>query len=322
MSGMKKKRIELRLWLRRIGLGLLLPFTMVNVPQAASMQQQTFATPESAVEALVAANRSSQAVQLLHILGPHSAKLIFSGDFVADKNGRKKFVEAYDAAHKLEHQGEDRCILVVGAEAWPLPIPIIRKGSVWRFDTAAGEQEILNRRIGRNELSVIQVCRAYVEAQREFAEKNRHAGGRLEYARRLHSTRGKHDGLYWQTKPGEEASPLGPLIAAAEVEGYGARAVQENEPYHGYLYKIINSRSDKESSDARKSTVTNQMASSGYALIAFPAKFGDSGIMTFIINQDGIVYEKNFGPDTAKIARKITQYHPDSTWKIYQSTTQ
>lgn len=316
MRGIKHTGRDLRLWWYRTGVGCIVVFFVTSTSHAAQVtrMQQTFATPEGAVEALIAANRDNQIVKLLRILGPYGEKLIFSGDAVADKEGRKKFLASYDAAHELESNGEDKRILVVGKEKWPLPIPIVHTGEVWRFDTAAGEQEILNRRIGRNELSVIHVCRAYVEAQREFAEENRQ-GGKPEYARRLHSTHGKHDGLYWRTKPGEKESPLGPLIAAAETEGYGEGAIQTKEPYHGYFYKILTRQGEKASGGARKYIIGDRMIN-GFALIAFPAKYGDSGVMTFIINQDGIVYEKNFGPQTTKVARQITQYNPDSTWRM------
>jgi len=318
MFGINKIRRELHLWIGRSGLGLIVLIFAASVSQdaqAARMKQKIFATPESAVDALIAANRNGQIAKLMNILGPDSEKLIFSGDSIADKQGRKKFLDGYDAAHKLEKNGEDRRILVVGQEEWPLPIPIVRTGGVWRFDSAAGAQEILNRRIGRNELNVIHVCRAYVEAQREFAEKGRQADGKFEYAQRLHSTRGKHNGLYWQTKAGEEKSPLGPLIAVAETEGYGEGAIQAKEPYHGYFYKILMQQGEKASGGARN-YITGSHMTNGFALIAFPAKYGDSGVMTFIINQDGIVYEKNLGPKTTKIASQIMQYNPDSTWKI------
>ena len=321
MTEMKKTRGGCRFWFRLTGVGFLVLFLVAGVSQtgqAARMQQKTFATPESAVDALIIANRNSQLAELQNILGPQSNKLIFSGDAVADKEGRKKFVKAYDAAHQLENNGEDRRILVVGPEKWPLPIPLVRRGEVWRFDTAAGELEILNRRIGRNELSVIRVCRAYVEAQREFAERSRREGRTVEYARKLHSAKGQHDGLFWQVKPGEEESPFGPLIAVAETEGYGEAAVQPREPYHGYYFKILTAQGEDASGGARKYVIDNRMIN-GFALIAFPAKYGDSGVMTFIINQDGIVYEKNLGPKTATIARRVVQYNPDATWKIYKS---
>ena len=317
----KKMRFDRHIWflqLGRMGLYFLVLFTTAGVSQtaqAAKLKQKTFVTPESAVESLVAVNNNYNGTKLVNILGPHSQRLVFSGDPVADKKGRKKFLDAYNVSHKIESDGDDRRILVVGKEEWPFPIPIVRSGGVWRFASVAGEQEILNRRIGRNELSVIQVCRAYVEAQREYAEQKLRVSGKLEYAPRLHSTQGKHDGLYWITKPGEEESPLGKFIASAEAEGYGEQVIQAREPYHGYFFKLLKKQGDNASGGARNYIIDNRMTI-GFALIAFPAKYGNSGVMTFIINQDGIVFEKNLGPRTANIARQIAQYDPDSTWKI------
>ena len=321
MTGIINLKDALRLWFGQMGRGCLFTLVLLTLAegaqtvQAARMQQQTFTTPESAVEALIAANQNNNTAKLLKILGPHSELLIFSGDAVADKAGRERFLAAYNAGHKLESNGEDRRTLVVGAEAWPMPIPLVRTGEVWRFDSAAGEQEILNRRIGRNELSVIQVCRAYVEAQREFAER-KHEGGKPVYARRFHSTWGKQDGLYWHAKPGQEESPLGPFIAAATAEGYGEGTIHHAmAPYHGYYYKILTRQGEHASGGTRNYLSSKRMVN-GFAVIAYPARYGDSGVMTFLINQDGIVYEKNLGPKTIKTARKITRYDPDSTWKI------
>jgi hypothetical protein len=320
MIGRKERRGALRPWFHRLELGLVILIFVAGVSPtalAARMRQMTFATPESAVDALIAANRNNQTEKLLHILGPHSGRLIFSGDLVADKQGRARFLRAYDAVHQLESNGENKRILVVGKEAWPLPIPIVRTDEGWRFDTLAGEQEILNRRIGRNELSVVHVCRAYVEAQREFAEIHQEAGGKPEYARQFRSTKGKHNGLYWQRKAGATESPLGPLIAAAEAEGYGEAALRAKRPYHGYFYKILTAQGEGAAGGARSYLIDNRMTN-GFALIAFPAKYGDSGVMTFMVNQDGIVYEKDLGPKTTRIAGQMRQYDLDATWKIYK----
>jgi len=281
---------------------------------AAGAQQETFSAPEKAVNALIAANRSGSTAALLKILGSESEKLISSGDPIADKTARNRFVAAYDVSHGLESRGADQVVLIVGKEHWPLPIPLVRTGNVWRFDTKAGEREILDRRIGRNELKVIEVCRTYVEAQREYAIEDRLGSGHLEYAQHLMSTSDKHDGLYWPTSAAEEQSPLGPLIAKARAAGYFAKD-NESRPFYGYYYKILTRQGPNAPGGAKDYVVDGHMTG-GLAMLAFPARYGDSGIMTFIVNQNGIVYQKDLGPATASIASNMTRFDPDATWKI------
>jgi len=285
----------------------------------AAIMQEVFATPEQAVDALVSATREDKTKDLLKILGPHAGHLIHSGDAVADRMGRGKFVAAYDAAHSLQDESGGKMILTVGQEEWPMPIPLVKTDNGWRFDAGAGEQEILDRRIGRNELNVAEVCRAYVEAQREFANQRFMAGGEHEYAQRLLSTKGKHDGLYWPTSDsGDKESPLGPLIAQADAEGYPGKAVlNQRAPYHGYYYKILKRQGPGATGGKMDYMVHGHMIG-GFALLAFPARYGDSGVMTFIVNQNGIVYEKNLGVQTTKLAANITQYDPDESWAIFQ----
>jgi len=275
---------------------------------AAGVQQRSFASPEAAVDALVAAARTDRTAELARLLGPEGKKLVASGDPVADKEGRAKFVAAYMKQHEISRTGDATATVIVGDEQWPLPIPIVRQGGAWRFDTKAGEQEILARRIGRNELNAIEVCRAYVDAQREYASKDRNNDGLLEYAQKFTSAKGKQDGLYWPVKPGEPESPIGALVASAHAEGY------KREPYHGYYYKILKGQGKGAPGGAYSYMAKNRMIG-GFALVAFPAQYGNSGIMTFIVNQDGVVYEKNLGPKTSSIARAITAFDPDSTWK-------
>jgi len=279
--------------------------------------EQSFAAPDEAVNALVAATRADDKGKLVKILGPLSEKLIHSGDKVADREGRDKFLAAYDKAHELEPNGDDRATLVVGDEEWPMPIPLVRSGEGWWFDTDAGDDEILNRRIGRNELNVIEVCRAYVDAQREFAAQHKLGDHKHEYAQRFVSTSGQHDGLYWQTAEGEAQSPLGPLIAAATAEGYNEKTLDKHTPYHGYFYKILTKQGPNSPSGAKDYFKDGHMTR-GFALIAFPARYGDSGVMTFIVNRHGIVFQKNFGPETAKIAGGITAFDPDSGWNVVE----
>lgn len=283
---------------------------------ATAVQQKTFATPAAAVDALITANRANNMRELLAVLGPEGTKLIHSGDAVADKGGRERFLAAYDEAHKLELEGQDKAILIVGKEEWPLPIPLVRQQASWLFDTRAGMEEILNRRVGHNELSVIEVCRAYVVAQRDYATKRLKPGGPSEYAQHFMSTDGQHNGLYWPVKPGEDESPLGPLIARARAAGYSPGTPHAKpRPYYGYYFRIL-TQQGKNAPGGAGNYVVNSHMTGGFALIAYPATHGDSGMMTFVVNQDGIVYQKNLGPATTRIAQRITQYDPDPSWQV------
>ncbi|HUC69438.1 MAG TPA: DUF2950 domain-containing protein [Stellaceae bacterium] len=275
--------------------------------------QKTFATPEQAVKALVDAVRSSDAKALHDILGPGSQKLLSSGDKVADAQARRKFVAEYDAANKLDSDGDDRRILSVGTDDWEFPFPIVKRGKVWTFDASAGAQEILDRRIGANELNAIEVVRAYVDAQREYAEKDRNGDGVLEYAQKFLSSPGKQDGLYWPAAPGEDESPIGPLMVRARVQGYSTTATRNRRPFYGYYYKILKGQGDAAKGGAYDYVVNGRMIG-GFALVAFPAQYGVSGVMSFIINQDDVVYQKDLGPDTAEIAEKMTLFNPDANW--------
>jgi hypothetical protein len=303
---------------RLLGLGALALATVLVQPglsrptDAATARQQAFASPERAAAALVAAARAGRPDELIRILGPDGRKLALSGDAVADQRGRERFVASYTMMHSIEPQGDDKAILVIGDEQWPFPIPIVRRAKLWHFDTKAGAEEILARRIGGDELNAIEVCRAYVDAQRDYAAKDRHADGLLEYAQKFGSSPGKRDGLYWPAKAGEEASPLGPLVASAHAEGYGGKGRQA--PYHGYYYKILK-RQGRDAPGGAHDYVAHGRMIGGFALVAFPARYGASGIMTFTVNQDGIVYEKNLGPDSARIARAMTAFNPDASWK-------
>jgi Protein of unknown function (DUF2950) len=277
-------------------------------------RQLHFPSAEQAVEELLAAVRADRLESLGRILGPQGAKLIRSGDPVADREGRERFVTAYDQAHRLEYQKRDHAVLYVGKEDWPLPIPLVSVGGTWRFDTKAGEQEILNRRVGRNELHVIETCRAYVEAQREYARLQAAAGAQAEYAQHFLSHPGQHDGLYWPVNAGEAESPLGPLVAQARAEGYGTEPrTGKRRPYYGYYYRILRRQGTHAPGGARDYLVGGRMIG-GFGLLAYPARYGDSGVMTFIVDQDGIVFQKNLGPRTAAIARAMEQYDPDSSW--------
>jgi hypothetical protein len=282
---------------------------------AAYAAQKQFDSPGQAVDALIAAVRSGRTEDLITIFGPEGKALVESGDAVADKNGRARFVASYDQGHSLAKQPDGRVTLILGKDRWPFPIPLAKRGNAWRFDTAAGAEEILDRRIGRNELSAIEVCRAYVDAQREYSSKDRNHDGLREYAQHFTSHPNQHDGLYWPAKPGEEPSPMGALVARARDEGYehvGTRT--KREPYHGYYYRILKRQGSHAPDGAHDYIVNNHMIG-GFALVAFPAQYGASGVMTFIVNQDGVVYQKNLGPNTEKIARQMKEYDPDPGWK-------
>jgi hypothetical protein len=240
---------------------------------------------------------------------------MFSGDAVADKQRRERFLAAYNEKNSIASEGENR-IITIGNSAWPFPIPLVKKADGWVFDTEKGREEILNRRIGTNEINAIQVTLALVDAQREYAMKDRDGDKILEYARRFRSEAGKKNGLYWEAKTGEEQSPLGPLAAQAQGAGYtaqGAGAGQTAAPYHGYYYKILESQG-KNAAGGAYSYVVNGSMLGGFALVAFPVEYGNSGVMTFVVNHSGKVFQKDLGKDTRSLAQGMKAYDPDSTW--------
>ncbi len=280
----------------------------------ASAAQKSFASPEEGITALVEAVRANDQPGLRAILGPGGGKLINSGDAVADQRSREAFLKAYGDANKLVRDGGPRATLVIGRDEWPMPIPLVQAGSGWRFDTKRGEKEILARRIGRNELSAIQVCLAIVDAEREYAARDLDGDGIPEYAPKFVSAPGRRDGLYWETSVGEPPSPLGPLLAAAASEGYAGPDARPLSPYHGYYYKIL-TKQGKDASGGSYDYFVNGKMIGGLAVIAYPARYGASGVMSFMVNHDGVVYEKNLGKNTAAIASKMTTFNPDASWK-------
>ncbi len=282
---------------------------------AASPRQRSFASPGEAVQALVEAVKAGDMEALGAILGPEGRDLISSGDAVSDKQERARFVRSYEQANTLERHTETKVVLVIGKDEWPLPIPVVKEGDAWRFDTAAGKEEILNRRIGRNELSAMQVCLANVDAQREYVRVAREGDGVLAYAMKFRSDEGKQNGLYWPTREGEEPSPLGVLVANARAEGYSRDASGgKPTPYHGYFYRILTAQGPDAPGGPYDYVVNGRMIG-GFALVAYPAQYGVSGVMTFIVNHQGVLYEKDLGTDTEKIARAMQTYNPDNAWK-------
>jgi hypothetical protein len=281
------------------------------VTKAKPAAQQAFATPEEAAAALANALRSDDLRQIHSVLGPGSGKVIRSGDPVQDAAGRKRFLAAYETSVKIEPLGDAKVTLLIGSEEFPFPFPLLKTATGWKFDSKAGAEEVLNRRIGRNERAAIQVCLAYVDAQREYATKDRDKDGLLAYAQKFISTPGEHDGLYWETREGEAASPLGPLSTRAKEQGYTNLGT---EPYHGYYYKILTEQGADNPGGAYSYVVRGKMIG-GFALVAYPARWGASGVMTLICNHQGVVYEKNLGKDTVAIAERMTRYNPDASWK-------
>ncbi len=279
---------------------------------AAQAKQKTFGTPEAAVAALVQALRDNSEKDLLAILGPGSEALISSGDKVEDREQSTQFIRHYDEKNLLENAGDRKIILHVGNNDWPFPIPIVKTGKVWLFDTKMGKEEILSRRIGRNELSTIQTCLAIVDAEREYATRDRDGSGLLEYAQKFFSDKGKKNGLYWEVKQGEEPSPLGLLVAKAQAEGH--RRGEKPAPYDGYFFRILTAQGKDANGGAYSYLVKGKMIG-GFALVAYPASYGVSGVKTFIVNHEGVVYQKDLGPDTAKKAKSIRDFNPDKTWE-------
>jgi len=287
---------------------------MATVALAAAPEQKSFPSTEAGSTALVEAIKSNDEPALGAILGPDGSQLISSGDNVADTQSREAFIKAYNEAHKLVPEGDTHAILVIGKDEWPMPIPLVKSQDGWRFDTKRGAEEILDRRIGRNELNAIQVCLAIVDAERDYVAKDPDGDGIPEYASKFVSTPGKHDGLYWETKSDEPPSPLGPLLAAAARDGYTNSESSSLEPYHGYFYKILTKQGKDAPGGAHDYLVNDQMIG-GFAVIAYPARYGASGIMSFIVNQDGVVYEKDLGENTAAMASQMTIFNPDPSWK-------
>jgi len=283
--------------------------------QGTKYHVEDYKSLEDAVKALVEALSANDEKKLLAIFGdiPSNRELISSGDEVADRNGREKFVQAYKEKNRIEMVSANKAVLEIGNDDWPFPIPIVKAGKVWHFSAKDGRQEILNRRIGRNELSVIQVCQAYVDAQREYAKKDRNGDGVLEYAQKFISDPGKQDGLYWETKEGEEQSPLGPLIGEAKKEGYKKKPGNQPTPYHGYYYKILKAQGKNAPRGAHNYVVNGRMVG-GFAMVAWPAEYGSSGIKTFIVSHDGVVYEKDLGKNTASIAQEMKKFDPGRSW--------
>jgi len=280
---------------------------------ATGAEQKTFATPDEAVDALLAALKADDDAALVAIFSDTHKTLIVTPDRAANSANRARITAAMQTYRLLDEQSKDRRVLLIGDQAWPLPIPLVRVGERWRFATEEGEDEIVNRRIGANERSAIKVLRAYLDAQKDYAERDRNGDGVLQYAQRLGSTPGKHDGLYWpaDAAKGEEASPFGPLVAesAAYLKGH-----QSGDPYRGYHFRIL-TRQGKSAPGGAYSYVINGRMIAGFAMVAYPAQYGESGVMTLIVSHNGKVFEKDLGKNSAETGAKMTTFDPGAGWK-------
>jgi hypothetical protein len=290
---------------------LVIVLSAARPSTSADATQRTFASADETAQALAAAVKANDTTAILAVLGKDAQPLISSGDPVADAHARDRFLESYDQAHSVVASDGGGRVLRVGTDGWPFPIPLVNSESGWRFDAAAGKEEILDRRIGANEISTMRACMAYVDAQREYYDRNPEKSALLHYAEKFVSTPGKRDGLYWETAPEEEESPLGPLFASAQGEGYAVSG--KGDPYHGYYFRLLTAQGPAAAGGAYDYIAQGKMIG-GFALVAYPAKWDNSGVMTFIVNHDGVVFQKDLGPDTAAAAAAIKTFNPDDGW--------
>jgi hypothetical protein len=292
---------------------LVAPWPAASFAIAQSQGQRTFSTPADGVKALIAALENNDSNALLAVLGADAKEIVYSGDAVKDKGEKTWFVDAYNQRHRLVASGANQQILHVGNNDWPLAIPLVNAGGKWYFDSAAGKEEMLYRRIGSNELGAIAAARGVVAAQREYHAQGHDGQPAGQYAQRLASEPGKHDGLYWETNPGEPTSPAGPLLAQASGAGYSLTAGGKLEPYHGYYYRLLKAQGPAAPGGAKSYLVADKLTG-GFALVAYPAEYRNSGVMTFMVDKDGIVYQKDLGEKTEELAKAIDSFNPDSSW--------
>jgi len=280
-------------------------------PAGAMAQQQgqkTFSSAEEASNALVTAAQSNDEKAMLEILGPEGKQIVSSGDDAEDAQNRANFVRRYEEMHRLVKEPDGTTTLYIGAENWPTPIPLVNKGTLWYFDTEAGKKEILYRRIGRNEISTIRVCLEFVAAEKEYSTQHD------EYAQKVFSDEGQQNGLYWKAAESEPQSPIGPLLASAIADGYAKAQNAAPTPYRGYYFRML-TRQGKNAPGGAKSYIVNGKMTEGFALVAYPAEYGSSGVMTFIVDEDGVVYQKDLGQKTEVLAKAMKEYNPGSGWQ-------
>ena len=285
-----------------------------EAPQQPAAAQRLFASPDEAAKALQVAAETKDNAALRAIFGPEFDRLI-TGDKVLDANNAQRFATLLGQGCQPVKEGEDKITFEIGTNAYPMAVPLVKADGQWRFDTAAGMQELINRHIGKDELHAIGVCRAYVIAQRQYASANPDTGGGAKYAQKFKSTPGKKDGLYWPAAENEPASPFGPLVAEAHAEGYGQHKGAGPHPFHGYYFRIL-TRQGTAAADGKMNYMSHDDLTRGFALVAYPQHWDQSGIMTFIVNQDGKVYQRNLGEKTSRIAGAMKEYNPDSEWTL------
>src|SRR6266404_829712 len=288
---------------------ILLTWCWSTRSMAQQQDQKKFSSPEEASNALVTAAQSNDEKAMLDILGPDGKQIVSSGDETEDAHNRANFVQRYQEMHRLVKEPDGTTRLYIGAENWPMPIPLVNKGNSWYFNTEAGKKEILCRRIGRNEISTIRVCQELAAAEKEYYSTQHN-----EYAQKFFSDGGQHNGLYWKTADDELQSPIGPLVASAVAEGYPKNHGGAPTPYQGYYYRIL-TRQGKNASGGAKSYIVNDKMTEGFAFVAYPAEYRSSGVMTLIVNTDGVVYQKDLGKKTDVLAKAMKEYNADSSWQ-------
>jgi hypothetical protein len=292
---------------RLAAVAVLLTACLSSPSVAQQPGQKTFSSPEEATQALFTAVKSNEEKAILDILGADGKQIVSSGDDAEDAESRANFAKKYQEMHRLVKEPDGTTVLYIGAENWPTPIPLVNKGKAWYFDTDAGKKEILYRRVGRNEMSTIRVCQELVAAQKEYSAEHN------EYAQKVFSDEGQHNGLYWRAS-GEALSPIGPLVAAAVTESYAQSRDSAPTPYRGYYYHIL-ARRGKNAPGGAKSYLVNGKMTGGFAFVAYPAEYRSSGVMTFIVGEDGVVYQKDLGKKTDVVAKAMKEYNPDSSWQ-------
>jgi hypothetical protein len=303
--------------LLRTAAGCALALQMALSPAFAAEQGRThYRSPTAAVDGLLEAARAKDPKALIAVFGPESSELLSSGDEVMDQDAKRRFLERADLRTSLDREADNRVVLSFGEDDWPFPIPLLKGDAGWYFDTEEGANELINRRIGRNELNTIAVAHSYISAQNEYYDLAPQGEGAKQYAQRFLSSEGKRDGLYWPVAEAEPESPLGPLVASAAGEGYQKAADDSTRPrpYHGYLFRILTAQG-KNAAGGERNYLTDRGMTEGYALLAYPVEYADSGIMSFMVNHRGLLFQKDLGKETAQIAEGIKVFDPDASWE-------